>query len=134
MKLNLNNFGKNLKLNKRDKKLKEISEDKMFIETIGILETCWNKSNKMYELFGVNILEYEESYYQVIENFIFLKYGNWKTELIMWYIFGRVDNEGKIHPLTVSFKDEDTEEEVLIKNASELWQFMIRLEKNKNKE
>ena len=54
MKLNLNNFGKNLKLNKRSKKEKEATEEEIFIETIGLLESCWNRSNKAYELFKVN--------------------------------------------------------------------------------
>ncbi len=104
MEFNLNNFGKNLKLNKRSEKSEEISEDKLFIETVGLLESCWNRSNKAYELFKVNLLEYEENYYQIIENLIFLKYGKWKTELILWYIFGRFDGEDNNESLIMQKK------------------------------
>ena len=38
MKMNLNNFGKNLKFKKRTKKVKIISEREVFIQTLEILE------------------------------------------------------------------------------------------------
>lgn len=133
MEFNLNNFGKNLKLNKRGEKPEEISEDKLFVETINLLEACWNRSNKAYELFKVNLLEYEENYYQIIENLIFLKYGKWKTELILWYIFGRFDGEDNMYPLSISYKDTGEEEEVWLRTPSELWEFILKLEEHKNK-
>ena len=105
MKMNLNNFGKNLKFKKRTKKVKIISEREVFIQTLEILEACWNKSMKAYDLFKINLLEYEEDYYQIIENLILVKYGNFKTELIMWYIFNRIDIDGNINPLL--FQDEE---------------------------
>jgi len=126
MKMNLNNFGKNLKFKKRTKKVKIISEREVFIQTLEILEACWNKSMKAYDLFKINLLEYEEDYYQVIENLILVKYGNFKTELIMWYIFNRIDIDGNINPLL--FQDE--EEEIILSNPTELWEFLIKLDKN----
>ena len=126
MKMNLNNFGKNLKFKKRTKKVKIISEREVFIQTLEILEACWNKSMKAYDLFKINLLEYEEDYYQIIENLILVKYGNFKTELIMWYIFNRIDIDGNINPLL--FQDE--EEEIILSNPTELWEFLIKLDKN----
>ena len=123
MKMNLNNFGKNLKFKKRTKKVKIISEREVFIQTLEILEACWNKSMKAYDLFKINLLEYEEDYYQIIENLILVKYGNFKTELIMWYIFNRIDIDGNINPLL--FQDE--EEEIILSNPTELWEFLIKI-------
>jgi len=93
MKLNLNNYGKKFKFKKREKKEKIISEKDLFIETLDFLEKNWAKSNQVYDLFGINLLEYEESYFKAIENLIVLKYGMWKAEIILWYVFGRKDNE-----------------------------------------
>lgn len=133
MKLNLNNFGDKLKLKKRNKKEKEPpTEKEIFIETIDLLEKCWNKSNDAFENFKINLIEYEEDYYQVIENLVYIKYGVWKSELIMWYIFGRVGIEGEILPLSMQHKDTGEEEEILIKNSSELWDFLERIDKIKN--
>ena len=89
MKLNLNNFGKRLKLIKRTKKSKEISELDLFVESIGTMDHCWDRSNKLYGTFGLNTLEYEESYYQIIENLLLIKYGYWKTEIILWWVYSK---------------------------------------------
>lgn len=132
-KMNLSNFGKKLKISKRATKEKILSEEEMFVNMVYTLELCWGKSNKLYELFKINILEYEEDYYQVIESLIQLKYGLWKAEIILWYVFGRIDIDGKMHPLLLQ-DDEKEEREVFLKTPSELWKFLIELESKKDKE
>jgi hypothetical protein len=130
MKLNLNNFGKRLKLIKRTKKAKEISELDLFIESVGMMDHCWERSNNLYEVFGLNTLEYEESYYQIIEDLLLIKYGYWKTEIILWYVFGRKDEEGEIHPLVVQHVGGE-DEEVVIATPLELWNFLAKVEEQK---
>ena len=130
MKLNLNNFGKRLKLTKRTKKAKEISELDLFVESVGMMDHCWERSNNLYEVFGLNTLEYEESYYQIIEDLLLIKYGHWKTEIILWYVFGRKDEEGEIHPLVVQHVGKE-DEEVVIATPLELWNFLAKIEEQK---
>jgi hypothetical protein len=131
MKLNLNNFGKRLKLTERIKKTKEISEEELFVESIGMLDYCWNRSNKLYETFGLNTLEYEESYYQIIEDLLLIKYGFWKTEIILWYVFERKDEEGNINPLIVQYNGEE-DKELILETPLELWNFLLEVEEQKN--
>jgi hypothetical protein len=133
MKLNLNNFGKRLKLIKRTKKAKEISELDLFIESVGMMDHCWERSNNLYEVFGLNTLEYEESYYQIIEDLLLIKYGYWKTEIILWYVFGRKDEEGNIHPLVVQHVGGE-DEEVVIATPLELWNFLAKVEEQKSQD
>ena len=133
MKLNLNNFGKRLKLVKRTKKTKQVTEDELFVELVGTMDHCWERSNKLYEVFGLNTLEYEESYYQIIEDLMLIKYGNWKTEIILWYVFGRKDEEGNIHPLVVQHTGEE-DEEVVLNTPLELWNFLAKVEEQKNQD
>lgn len=132
MKLNLNNFGKKFKLNKRSKKDKIISEEEMFVETIDMMSKCWERSNKLYDTFKINFLEYEEEYFRVLENFVVLKYGLWKAEIILWYIFGRVDMDGKIHTLSLQ-DDGDEPQDIALTTTQELWDFLKKLEEEKNK-
>ena len=132
MKLNLNNFGDKLKLKKRNKKKDEPpSEYEMFIETIDLLNACWVKSSDLYERFKVNLIEYEEDYFQVIENLLNAKYGPWKAELILWYIFGRVGLDGEISSLVIQHKDTGEDEEIFLKTSDDLWNFLERLDKIK---
>ena len=127
---NLNNFGKKLKLNKRsNKKQPQITEKEMFVESINMLQDCWNRSNIAYESFKINLLEYEEKYFQVIENFILLKYGPWKTEIILWYIFAREDDENNIAPLLIQSKGKE-DEEIILENPEQLWDLLERLDKD----
>jgi hypothetical protein len=131
MKLNLNNFGKLLKLTRRIKKTKEISEEELFVESIGMIDHCWNRANKLYETFGLNTLEYEESYYQIIEDLLLIKYGYWKTEIILWYVFERKDEEENITPLIVQYNGEE-DKELILETPLELWNFLSEVEEQKN--
>lgn len=135
MKLNLNNFGNKLKITQRVEKEKTLTEEQLFIEIVDKLVNCWDKSNKIYELFKVNTLEYEEDFYQVVEDLFLIKYGPWKTEVVMWYTFGRIDIDGNIYPLLVQLDENEEEKEIYLKTSKELWDFLIMVEKKrKNKE
>ena len=124
---NLNNFGKKLKLKERVKKQETFTEKEIFVESMEMLEEAWVRSNESYEKYKINLLEYEEQFYQVIEGFILLKYGVWKTEIILWYIFARVDADGNITPLAYKIKDQE-EEEIVLNNPNDLWEFLKKIE------
>ena len=129
--LNLNNFGKKLKINKRSKKEKTLTEKEIFTKTIDLFQFVWNRSNRVYDSYQVNLLEYEEPFYQIIENCFALKYEFWKVEIILWYIFAREDEEGKITPLKLFVEGKD-EEEVLLNTSEDLWEFLKRIDKENN--
>lgn len=133
MKLNLNNFGKNLKFKSKTPQATVPTEEELFIEFVGLLEACWLRSNQAYENFGINLLEFEEDYHQVIENLLLIKYGLWKTEVVLWYIFGRLDEENEVMPLVVKYEEKD-DEEVLLMNAKDLWDFLLRMDAQKNQD
>jgi hypothetical protein len=127
--LNLSNFGKKLKFKERTTPAEPLTEKDLFIETMNLFSACWNRTNKMYDIFKINILEYEEDYFQIIENLMYMKYGDWKTEIILWYIFGRVDEEGNIYPLVKKTNGED--QQVILRTPVELWEFIEQLENEK---
>ena len=123
MKLNLNNFGKKFKLKKRVQNARSISEYDLFIETIVRFNECWNNSNELYKVFKINLLEYEEQYYQIIENLLLLKYGTQKTEVVLWYIFGRIDDKGNVKPVIKN------KTKIILSTPSELWEFLETLDR-----
>lgn len=131
--MDLSNFGKKFKTKKRVKSSKVLTELDMFIDVVDRLEKCWDKSNKIYEIFKLNVLEYEEDYFQIIEDLLLMKYGSWKTEIILWYAFGRKDADGNVFPLIMQPKDEE-KQEVLLTTPPELWAFLEKLEERKRKE
>jgi len=129
--LNLGNFGKGLKFSKRNiTKQETITEKDLFIETIDLLYDTWIRSNKTYEMYKINLLEYEEPFYQIIENCLLIKYDLAKTEIILWYIFGREDEEGNILPLILQVDGKD-DEELIINSPSDLWNLLEKLDNEK---
>ena len=134
--MDLNNFGKNLQFNRRgesDKLTEDLSDKEVFVRIVERLDKCWTDSNGLYENFKISILEYEEGYYQIIEDLLIVNYGPWKTEFILWYIFGRFDTDGNLYPLLVQTKGKE-DEEVFLKTPTQLWNFLDRLEKQKRKD
>lgn len=129
---NLNNFGKKLKLNKRSSKKKTLSEKEMFIEVVDAYTSAWKRSNLTYEQYQINLLEYEEKFYSIIEQLMFMKFGPWKTELILWYIFARENIlTGEISPLLLQVEGKE-DVEVTIKTSSDLWELLKKLEEDEN--
>ena len=131
--MDLSNFGKKFKTKKRVKSSNVLTELDMFIDVVNRLEKCWDKSNKIYEIFKLNVLEYEEDYFQIIEDLLLMKYGAWKTEIILWYAFGRKDSDGNVFPLIMQPKGEE-KQEVILNSPAELWTFLEKLEERKRKE
>jgi hypothetical protein len=130
---NLNNFGKGLKFNQRASKQKQLSEKELFIQMIDMFQEVWDRSNKTYDLFKLNLLEYEEIFYQIIENSIVLKYDLFKAEIIIWYIFHRQDEEGNVLPLILNREGKE-KEELILNTSTELWNLIDRLQsENLNK-
>lgn len=125
--MKLNNFGKNLKFKQRTKKQEIITEKEIFIETMNMFTEVWTRSNISYDKHKINLLEYDEMFYQIIEGFILLKYDLWKTEIILWYIFARVDENNNITPLTYKIKDNENEE-IILNNPNDLWEFLKKIE------
>jgi len=121
--MDLSNFGKKFNIKKNTKNEKTYTEVDIFTNTVATLEKCWEKSNDVYNIFRVNLLEYEEDYFQAIENLLLIKYGDWKTEIILWYIYGRKDIKGNTQPLILQT---DNEEPILVMLTTplELWKFL----------
>lgn len=130
---NMSNFGKNLKFNQRDQQktnqIPEISEKDLFLETISLLDNVWMNSLSLYEKYKVSLVEYEESYYQIIENLILLKYGYWKAELMLWYVFSRFNEDGELISLMYQLDGHEAEE-IVIENPTDLWNFILKVEEN----
>jgi len=123
--MDIKTFGQKLKM-EESTSTKVKKEKEIFIESINILEQCIKRSENLAINFAIDLSIYEDSLWMVIENILLLKYDEVIYELIFWYLYDRIDEDGKIYPLI--FEEEDKEpKEIKIKNSSDLWKF---IEKN----
>jgi hypothetical protein len=123
----MKNFGKNINITSTKK---EISEKDIFIDLINALSDCNARSSSLVETAGIDLTSYEEPYWIIIENLIQLKYGDWKTEIILWWVYDRFDEEGKLLPIELNNEDKGTEEKVYLKTSTNLWNFLKKIDKN----
>jgi len=124
-------FGSKLKIRVSPKD-KDLLEKNIFIKSINILEFCVERGNNFLEL-GFDIENIEEPYLDVVELLFGLHFGEWTAELVEWYLFNRVDEDGKIYPLVLSEDEEDEGEKIMIKNPEEFWDVIQKIKNKINK-
>ena len=127
--MSLNNFGK-LKIAKRNRKS---NEKETFIETVLLLEHCWLKTNFLHEEVKIDLWNYEENYYKIIENLIFMKYHESIANLILWYVYDRFDADGKILGIEVTLTGKEPKTYIL-KTPNDLWNMVEKINKTINQE
>jgi len=121
----MKNFGKNVNI--KSKKKKAISEKETLIDIILLLDECFARSS-LLEQNNLNIMNYEESFYVMIENLLYLKYGENKTDIILWWVYDRFDEEGEIKPIKILSKEDNGEKEVEIQTAEQLYEFLKQID------
>ena len=78
--------------------------------------------------FGLGMSNYEEPFYLVIENLIYMHYGEWKGDITLWWLFERFDEDGSVLPINLNDHIKETEEEIFIETVEELWEFIKKIE------
>jgi hypothetical protein len=125
----MKNFGKNVNI--KSKNQPNLSEKDIFIKVVGLLDQCWERTNGLGEDFNMDMSTYDEPFYLVIENLFYVKYGEWKTDVILWWVYNRFNEEGELMPIKLNDHVEKTEEEIIVETPEELWNFLKRIEKIK---
>ncbi len=124
----MKNFGKNVNI--KSKKKKELSEKEIFTDIVSLLDDCFSRSASL-EQHNLNITSYEEPFYIIIENLMYMKYGEWKTDIILWWVYDRYNEEGEVMPIKLNDHVENKEEEVMIETTEQLWEFLKRIDELK---
>ena len=119
-------FGKHLNVKSRTK---DPTDKDLFTEVVGLVDECWIRSNVIENEFGLGILNYDEPFYLIIENLVYMHYGEWKGDIMLWWLFERFDEDGSVLPININDHIKETEEEVFIETVEELWEFIKKLEK-----
>lgn len=126
----MKHFGKNVNI--KSKKKKVLSEKETLIDIIILLEECFVRSS-LLEQNNLNIMNYEESFYIMIENLLYLKYGEHKTDIILWWVYDRFDEEGELKPIKLISKEDSSEKEITIQTAEQLWDFLKQIDNQETK-
>jgi len=127
--MDIKKFGQRLKL-EESKTSKVKKEKEIFVENVTLLEQCFKRADDIHEHLGIDLYMYEEPFLQIIENLFLIKYDETVSEIVFWYLYERIGDDGVIHPLI--YEEENKEPiELIIKTPTDLWKFVDKLMKQK---
>ena len=101
---------------KRRKKTKEEAQREVFLTTISLLEHILNRGIMLESDYGFNTIKYDEPFYQIIDSLIYMHFDEDASDLIMFYLYERVNPDGTFNSVTDINGDE-----VPLENAEDLW-------------
>ena len=105
----------------RRKKNNEDIKHELFVNIITQIELAINRSTLSDAEFGINLTEYDEVFFSIIDNLIFLSFGTKAGMLISSYCYDRLDNDGCI--VYTNDKGQDIE----ISDPEKLWNEVKKL-------
>lgn len=109
-----NIIGINTAVTRRKKNIEDIKHE-LFVNIITQIELATNRSALSKAELGMDLTEYDEVFFQIIDNLIFLAFGAKAGMLISTYCYDRLDNDGFI------VYTNEQGQEVEISNPEELW-------------
>ena len=115
-------MGKGVQIKESKKSLAK--KDKIFfVNLLGALEEIDLRTEELLE-YGINAVQYEDPYHQIIEGLIYKCYGAFKADLIFWWLGEKIRNKGKQITL-----NSNTGEEYVINTASQLYITLMKIDK-----
>ncbi len=116
--------GADLSLKRKRKTEKDVNRE-VFEKIILALEKASVRSSIIGGDFQLDFTEYDETFYEIIDNLILMHFGKEASELIFFYVYERINPDGSINTLA------DVEGNVVPMNGpSDLWE-LIQFMKNK---
>ncbi len=115
----------NSKLSLSRKKITEDDKKRILFEKIiTLLELVNNRTNLIYKDFGIDLSTIEERFYEIVDNLLEYSFDKSTKDLIYFYWFSRIDDDGNLIPL----KDTNGND-VYLENIQTLW-FFIKNDKS----
>jgi hypothetical protein len=101
---------------RRKKKTDLDIERELFIKIVMSLERLNARSNILASDLDIDLVKYDEVFYETIDNLLLMHFGKEIAEIVFFYVYDRLDEDGNIIYLKDT-KDRD----VILENVSDLW-------------
>jgi|TARA_R110000823_G_C15661253_1_gene472088 hypothetical protein len=112
-------------IKRKNKKSYDQKRD-LFINVVNQFEHAITKSYLLEKDFKIDMSKYEENFYQIIDSLILLSFGKDVYGLLQFYFYERFNPDGSENGLII----DETDEEIFVKDATELWDLIIRTNPN----
>lgn len=108
--------GQNIKIKESNKSIEKKNKT-TFIKLVTQFKETYDKSNDLPEKYGVNLIQYEDNYYKIIEILIQELYGNIAAEIILWWVYEVRDPKNEDYFIM----DDESEKKYKIKSLPQLY-------------
>jgi hypothetical protein len=114
---------------KKQRRNKALKKKSLFTALIDQYENSVIKSSKLQSEFAIDLFEYEEPFYSVIDKLMLLMWGANVYELVTFYLFERVNLDGTPNYL-IETNEEGEEKEIHLNTSEDLYQYLIKIDPN----
>ena len=111
---------------RKQRRNKAFKKKILFISLIEQYEKALNKSARLQSEFGLDLFDYEEPFYGVIDKLMLLTWGMNVYELVTFYLYERLNLDGTINYL-IETKEDGTEVEVFLKTPEDLYNYLSQM-------
>lgn len=113
---------------KRKNKAKQDQARELFVSVINSLQMLSVRANILYTDLKIDYSSYDESFLEIIDALLMMKFGKDACEVISFYLWERVNPDGSTNQIF-----DENESEVPLENAIDLWNVVQKLSTNKDK-
>lgn len=114
---------------KKKKRNKELKKKSLFISLISQYEQALSKSIKLQSEFNIDLFDYEEPYFGVIDKLILLMWSGEVYEIISYYLYERINIDGSLNYI-VETTESGEEIEIFLKTPEDLYNYLIQVNPN----
>jgi hypothetical protein len=114
---------------KKQRQNKALKKKALFLSLIEQYEKSIIKSSKLQAEFGIDLFEYEETFYSIIDKLMLLTWGDSGYDLIAFYLHERIALDGSINCL-YQMNEDGTESEVELNTPEDLYNYLIKINPN----
>jgi hypothetical protein len=107
----------------------ELKKKNVFISLINTYEQALEKSDKLQSEFDIDLFNYEEPYFEVIDKLFLLMCGLDLYDIISYYFYERYDIEDNINPI-IEISESGVETEIYLKTPEDLYNYLIQINPN----
>jgi hypothetical protein len=94
----------------------------LFISVINSIERLITRQNLMYSDFQLDFANYDDPFLDTIDALIVLHFGKEGAEIIVYYLWDRLNDDGTVNPLM-----DEGGSEIYLNNAGELWDLLVKI-------
>lgn len=114
---------------KKKKQNKNLRKKTLFISLVSQYELALIKSTKLQAEFNIDLFDYEEPYFEVIDKLMLLMWGGDVYEVITFYLYERFNLDGTLNCI-IETDENGNDIEVILKTPEDLFNYLIQINPN----